>query len=235
MRSGPRRVRSPLRRARAFRGRSGAGLGAIAARRPGGAQDPRRDVRPDGRRWTRTPTLFARRSHEADPDAVITGLDAIDLELRAALDHDLYLVGGAALIAVALGLRVALRSARHALIALATLACEIGVVGVAMRALAVRWHVYDALVLPVLFGITIDESMFLLTAARGRSTADAMRDQAPLVASTALTTAAGFVALTVCRFSGLRDLGLVAAIGVLAGLAAALVIVPSALKLASSN
>jgi len=30
----------------------------------------------------------------------------------------------------------------------------------------VRWHVYDALVLPVLFGVTIDESMFLLHATR---------------------------------------------------------------------
>jgi predicted RND superfamily exporter protein len=171
----------------------------------------------------------------ADPDATITGFHAIDRALRSALDRDLYLVGGAALVAVAVGLRVALRSARHALVALATLACEIGVVGMAMRALAVRWHVYDALVLPVLFGVTVDESMFLLSAARDRSIADALRAQAPLVASTALTTAAGFAALTVCRFSGLRDLGLVGAIGVLAGLAAALVVVPAALKIAGSR
>jgi hypothetical protein len=103
-------------------------------------------------------------------------------------------------------------------------------VGVAMRVLAVRWHVYDALVLPVLFGVTIDESMFLLYAARARPLEEALRAQGPLVAATALTTAAGFAALIACRFDGLRDLGLVGTLGVLAGLLAALVVVPAALR-----
>jgi uncharacterized protein len=83
--------------------------------------------------------------------------------------------------------------------------------------------------LPVLFGVTIDESMFLLYAARVRSLDDAMRTQGPLVAATALTTAAGFAALIACRFDGLSDLGLVGTLGVLAGLVAALVVVPAAL------
>ncbi|MGH7269865.1 MAG: MMPL family transporter, partial [Polyangiaceae bacterium] len=164
----------------------------------------------------------------ADPGAVITGFDAIDRALRQALSRDLLLVGGVALAVVALGMRLALRSARYALVAMATLACEMGVVGLAMRVLSVRWHVYDALVLPVLFGVTIDESMFLLHAARESSMAEALRTQGPLVAATALTTAAGFVALIACRFDGLRDLGAVGCIGVLAGLAAALVVVPAA-------
>ena len=167
----------------------------------------------------------------ADPGAVITGFDAIDRALRAVLARDLVLVGGVALLLVAIGMRLVLRSARHAIVALATLACEMGVVGLAMRLLSVRWHVYDALVLPVLFGVTIDESMFLLHAAQGHSMAEALRTQGPLVAATALTTAAGFVALVACRFDGLRDLGAVGAIGVLAGLAAALVVVPAAVRL----
>jgi predicted exporter len=177
----------------------------------------------------------------ADPASIVTGYRAIDEALRKALGRDLWVVGGAALLAVAVGLRVALRRASHALIALAALACEIGAVGLAMRVVSVRWHVYDALVLPVLFGVTIDESMFLLTAARtasaegGGSGLDvALETQAPLVASTALTTAAGFAALGVCRFPGLRDLGVVGTLGVLAGLGAALVVVPSALRLLSA-
>jgi predicted RND superfamily exporter protein len=101
--------------------------------------------------------------------------------------------------------------------------------------LSVRWHVYDALVLPVLFGVTIDESMFLLHAAQDQSMAEALRKQGPLVAATALTTAAGFVALVACRFDGLRDLGAVGAIGVLAGLAAALVVVPAAVRLLAGS
>ena len=166
----------------------------------------------------------------ADPASVVTGLDAIERALHDVLERDLWLVGAVAIAIVGLAMRVALRSARYALVALATLACEMAVVGVAMRVLAVRWHVYDALVLPVLFGVTIDESMFLLAAARERSIEDALRAQAPLVVATALTTAAGFLALLACRYQGLRDLGAVGAIGVLAGLAAALVVVPAALR-----
>jgi len=82
----------------------------------------------------------------------------------------------------------------------------------------------------VLFGVTIDESMFLLHAARTRPLGEALRSQGPLVAATALTTAAGFAALIACRFEGLRDLGLVGTLGVLAGLVAALVVVPAALR-----
>lgn len=167
----------------------------------------------------------------ADSSSVITGFWAIDHALRDALSRDLLLVGGVALLVVAVAMRVALRSARAAAIALATLACEIGAVGLAMRLLAVRWHVYDALVLPVLFGVTIDESMFLLHAAREGDRDAAMASQAPLVAATALTTAAGFAALVACRFDGLRDLGAVGALGVLAGLVAALVVVPASLRL----
>jgi predicted RND superfamily exporter protein len=170
----------------------------------------------------------------ADPRVEITGFDAIDRALRAALAKDLLLVGGVALVVVAVAMRLALRSARHALVALATLACEMGVVGLAMRVLGVRWHVYDALVLPVLFGVTIDESMFLLDAARTGSMEEALHKQGPLVAATALTTAAGFAALLSCRFDGLRDLGAVGATGVLAGLAAALVVVPAAMRVLGS-
>ena len=156
--------------------------------------------------------------------------------LRDLLSRDLVVVGAVALGVVAVGMRLALRSSRGALVALATLACEMGAVGMAMRVLGVRWHVYDALVVPVLFGVTIDESMFLLHAAREeRSLEDALAKQGPLVAGTALTTAAGFAALVACRYDGLRDLGTVGTIGVLAGLVAALVVVPGALRLTGSE
>jgi hypothetical protein len=102
-----------------------------------------------------------------------------------------------------------------------------------MRVMGIGFHVYDALVLPVLFGVTIDESMFLLHAAGSQSIDEALRTQGPLVAATALTTAAGFAALAACRFEGLRDLGIVGTIGVLAGLVAALVVVPASLRVLS--
>jgi len=87
----------------------------------------------------------------------------------------------------------------------------------------------------VLFGVTIDESMFLLHAARESSMTRALQTQGPLVAATALTTAAGFVALVACRFDGLRDLGAIGTIGVLAGLVAALVVVPAAIRVVGAG
>jgi predicted exporter len=166
----------------------------------------------------------------ADPGSAVTGFDAIDRALRDILARDLVVVGGVALVVVAIAMRLALRSMRGAAVALATLVCEMALVGLAMRLLAVRWHVYDALVLPVLFGVTIDESMFLLHAAKDRPLREAFRAQGPLVAATALTTAAGFAALIACRFDGLRDLGLIGTLGVLAGLLATLIVVPAALR-----
>jgi hypothetical protein len=165
----------------------------------------------------------------ADPGAAITGFEAIDAALRAVLGRDLVLVGAVALLLVTLAMRLVLRSVRRAFVALATLACEVAAVGVAMNVLGIHWHVYDALVLPVLFGVTIDESMFLLHAARETTMRAALHAQGPLVTATALTTAAGFFALVFCRFDGLRDLGAVGAVGVVAGLVSALVVVPAAL------
>jgi len=81
----------------------------------------------------------------ADPRATITGYEAMDRGLRDALSRDLVLVGAVALAVVGVAMRLVLRSARYALVALSTLARELGAVGLAMRVLRVRWHVYDAL------------------------------------------------------------------------------------------
>ena len=98
--------------------------------------------------------------------------------------------------------------------------------------LGVRWHVYDALVLPVLLGITLDEALFLLEAARRKASVDdALAEQAPLAATTALTTAAGFGALIICRFGGLVDVGKVGALGSAAGLVCALLVIPAGFRL----
>jgi predicted RND superfamily exporter protein len=108
----------------------------------------------------------------------------------------------------------------------------------------VRWHVYDALVLPVLIGITMDESMFLLHAVRGAQAEassledaihHALHEQGPLVLATALTTAAGFGALLACKFEGLFDLGAVGALGSALGLVSALVVVPAGLRLTAAR
>ncbi|WP_394844055.1 MMPL family transporter [Pendulispora brunnea] len=178
---------------------------------------------------------------QADTETVITGYHQLETALRHALSHDLPIVALLALVLVIVTLRAALRRGFDVALTLATIAVEVSAVAALMRIFHVRLHVYDALVMPVLVGITMDESMFLLHAARaardagssiGEAIARALRTEGPLVASTALTTAAGFAALLACRFEGLFDLGAVGALGSALGLLAALVVIPAGLRLA---
>lgn len=179
----------------------------------------------------------------ASPDVVVTGFAALEVSLKRTLVHDLPRVALLAAVFVGIALGATLRSVKGVGLAMLALATEIAMVGVAMRALHIGWHVYDALVLPVLLGITLDEVLFLLNAAEEQAGADddaageedfvdrALAKQAPLSTATALTTAAGFGALVACRFEGLFDLGAVGAIGSVAGLVASLVVVPAGLRL----
>lgn len=177
--------------------------------------------------------------HQADPLAVVTGYSHLETALRASLAHDLPIVGMLALVLTVLTLRTILRRGSDVALSLATIVIEVAAVALLMRLLHVRWHVYDALVLPVLIGITMDESMFLLHAARsGQNSGEsldqaigrALEEQGSLVVATGLTTAAGFGALLVCKFEGLFDLGAVGALGSTLGLLSALFVVPAGLR-----
>ncbi|HEY2510047.1 MAG TPA: MMPL family transporter, partial [Polyangiaceae bacterium] len=176
----------------------------------------------------------------ADPQSVVTGYTHLEVALKKTLSHDLPRVALVALILVAITLRAALGRVRDVGLAILTVVVELSLVAALMRILHLRWHVYDALVLPVLIGITIDEAMFLLHAARGAKSgtdpiAHTIEVQGPLVASTALTTAAGFAALWACRFDGLHDLGAVGGLGSVAGLVCALLLVPAGLRAGRSG
>lgn len=166
----------------------------------------------------------------ADPTAVVTGWPLLERALKDSLARDLPRVAGVAFVLVALALSASLRTLRDVLLATATLLSALAFVAAGMRLLGTRWHVYDALVLPVLLGITMDEAMFLLYAARAGGARRALETQGPLVACTALTTAAGFGALAFCRFEGLHDVGVLGAVGSVAGLLASLFVVPAALR-----
>lgn len=176
----------------------------------------------------------------ADPQATITGYAHLERALRERLAIELPKVALVALLVVALTLRAALGRMRDVLLAIGTLVVELAMLALFMRVFGVRLHVYDALIIPVLIGITMDEAMFMLHAARGApdghaAALRALEHEGPLVIATALTTAAGFAALLVCRFDGLFDVGAVGVLGTLVGLIAALVVVPAGLALAGSE
>jgi predicted exporter len=172
---------------------------------------------------------------EVDAAASITGYGRLESSLKDALQRDLPRIGLVAGALVLLALMLALRRARDVALAAAVVVTELGVVLFAIERLDVPLHAYDALVLPVLLGITVDEAMFLLHRARAVRGVEVVREtlrrEGPLVATTALTTAAGFGALLLCDFDGLRHLGMVGAIGSIAGLLIALVLLPAGLRL----
>ncbi len=169
-----------------------------------------------------------------DSAAMLTGYSRLEGALRKSLNQDLPKIGIVAGVLVITALAMSLRRARDVVIAAFVVGAEIATVLVLVRLFNIPLHAYDVLVLPVLLGITVDEGMFLLHRAR-ETTGDVLREtlrlEGPPVAATALTTAAGFAALGLCRFDGLRDLGLVGAIGSVAGLVVALVVVPAGLRL----
>jgi predicted RND superfamily exporter protein len=177
------------------------------------------------------------RLHEWDPEAMLTGYSRLDASLKASLSRDLPRITVVAAILVVLALAASLRSARDVALAALVVAAEIAAVLILIRVLGIPLHAYAALVLPVLLGITVDEGMFLLHAARATATegedpiAETLRHEGPPVAATALTTAAGFAALGFCDFDGLRDLGWVGALGSTVGLVVALIVVPAGLRL----
>jgi len=170
----------------------------------------------------------------ADPEAILTGFADLEASLRETMSRDLprVLVAAGAIVVVVLG--ISLRRVSAVALAGLVLIVEIAVVLLLSRLLGVRWHVYDALVLPVLLGITLDEALFLLEATRRGRIDDALAEQAPLATTTALTTAAGFGALIVCKFGGLVDVGKVGALGSAAGLLCALVVIPAGLRVYGS-
>lgn len=149
-----------------------------------------------------------------DPAAGFGGIGAIERTLRGALGRELTRLLPVCALVVLASLAVGLRRLRAVGVALAATAVSVALTWVTLGALRVPLHVYDALVLPVLFGLTLDETLFLLEAqARGE-----VARELPRVATTALTTAAGFGALLVCDFPGLRDVGWTGLVGSAAGL-----------------
>lgn len=169
----------------------------------------------------------------ADPDAVITGFADLERGLAASLTRDLPRVLAGAIAIVLFVLGASLRRPGRVFLAFAVLGIELALVLALAPVFGIRWHVYDALVLPVLLGITLDEVLFLLEAAERSGSIDvALAEQAPLGTATALTTAAGFGALVVCRFPGLVDVGKVGALGSTVGLFVAVVAIPAFDRLA---
>lgn len=156
-----------------------------------------------------------------------TGAGWVERSLRSQISNDLPKVGGVALVLVLFSLTMAVRGWRGlVLVVISLITIVAGLLG-ALHLLAVPLHLYDVLVLPVLLGISLDELLFVRgSIEEKRDVSEALKEEGPLVASTALATAGGFGALLLCRFGPLRDVGWVGLLGSVIGLAVALGLVP---------
>ncbi len=171
-----------------------------------------------------------------DPTAAVTGYARLEADLHESLATDMPKVAALAGALVVVMLGASLRRVREVAIAVVVLVVGIGSLLGVIALLKVPLHIYSALVIPVLLGISVDEAMFLLYHARDAEpgtdpTLATLEEEGPPVLATALTTSAGFAALAFARYGGLADLGTVGALGSAAGLVVALIIVPAGLRL----
>jgi predicted RND superfamily exporter protein len=183
------------------------------------------------------PRRVARALERAVPSVRAAGYPLLEAEVRALLPADLAQVGGVSLLLVLAGLALHFRRPGPALIAAGGVAVGLAWMCLAGRVLGVPWSAYNLLVVPVLIGISIDENVFLAHGVlahpgpRGAAVARALGGSGRAVITTASTTAAGFGALTLCAFDGLRAIGATAALGIGACLLASLVVTPALLAL----
>lgn len=176
--------------------------------------------------------------HAVDPDAKITGYARLEADLHAALAHDMPRIGAVAGVLVVALLAISLRRARDIALAVGVLVVGLGALLGVVGFLGVPLHLYSALVIPVLLGISVDEAMFLLHHGRQSEQsgdedpiAMTLQREAPPVITTALTTSAGLLALVFANYEGLRDLGIMGAVGNATNLVVALLLVPAGLRL----
>ncbi len=185
---------------------------------------------------------FARDIRDVDPEASGLALSHVA--------HGLMIVAGfrrAALIALA-GIFVILlidfRSLRDASLALLPTALGWGWMIVAMRALGLQFDVANIVTLPLVLGVGIAYGVHLMHRIRegdpkpGSSAPssipdidDAIRGTGGAIMIAALTTVAGFAALMVPDYGGMRSLGAVMVLGILTCLLATVAVLPAVLLL----
>jgi predicted RND superfamily exporter protein len=127
-------------------------------------------------------------------------------------------------------LAVDLRRAQAVAVCLATLGAAAGLTMLGMRVFDIKLGLYNVVVLPTVLGVGIDGAVHLyhrFLEDGPESTSDVMRSTGTAVIASSLTTAAGFVGLLLVSHNGIRTLGALAVLGIVASLLSALVLVPA--------
>ncbi len=167
-----------------------------------------------------------------DDPLTVTGRELAEQEFAALLERELVWFLAATL---ALNLLLVLAAERHLLRALALLAptlvalvLYLGLIG----AFGIAIDPINVIVLPLLIGLGVDDSVYLVAHVRHAGGLDAgvRRGAAPLLLAVA-TTVAGFGSLGLSHFPALSRLGWLAALGLSLCVLATLVLVPALMTL----
>ena len=163
------------------------------------------------------------------PEATPTGMSVVGCDLERATRADLPRSVGVSVVLVLAWLVLVFRRPGDVALALIPLAFAIVFTIAFLTIAGQRFNPINAVALPLLDGIAVDAGVFLVAAARsgtpGRpALAERFRTTGPAVLAAALTTVAGFAALTFTRTPAVRSLGLAASVGILASLAGAMLL-----------
>ena len=187
---------------------------------------------PSGDAWSLEPLeRFVEAIRSIDPQA--TGVPMTQLESIRDMTRAFMQMAILAFLAVAILVWLDFRSVLATLVCLCTLVVGLGWTLGAMAASGTSLNLANFFAVPILMGLGIDSSVHLVHRAReqrgGRIRYGAT---AKAVVLTAATTAIGFGALVFASHRGLQTLGMVMLVGSIACLGAAMLVVPSLLRLA---
>ncbi|MCB9537569.1 MAG: MMPL family transporter [Myxococcales bacterium] len=174
-----------------------------------------------------------------DVRVTLTGMPALIADEAAAIESDMWVTGLYATAGLLLVLGVGYRSLRRTLLALAPLPFVLVWTLAFVQLTFGTLNLLTGAVVPVLLGLCIDASVHLLARfdeARERlDVGDAVRDAihgvGPGLLTGVFTTSGAFFALIVTDFRGFREMGLMTAFGLVAGLAVTSTLLPALLTL----
>ncbi len=127
-----------------------------------------------------------------------------------------------------------LRFRRLSLVALclAPLVCGLSAALLLMRLLGIELNLLSAAIAPILVGIGVDDGIHMVERLRGgQDMGTVLREAGSSMTMTTLTTVGAFACLSFATFTGIRELGLVGAVGLIVCLLASLLVIPMGWRL----
>ena len=172
------------------------------------------------------------RSAQGSLGGQITGMPLLEVQLRRLLERDLLRITLASLLLVTLLLVVYYRRLRPVLAVLLPLSLAWVLFGASLVQLGIPLHLYNLLAVPLVIGYGIDDHIFLVHRYQtSRDIRTALTTAGRAIVLTTLSTVAGFLALLIAHFPGLRQFGVSGALAVVLCLLAALLVLPALLTL----